>query len=120
AHDGNIQDVSLELHEQIVFHHAAVSPQRMQFDFGILLHGVQYLSSLKSGGFEDRSRQMALVCEPSETSDDSAGIRLPIGRIQTGKCRDEIDPAVIIDASREWFNIFTPGQNSQIVAKPLN
>ena len=85
----------------------------------ILLHRLNHFSRLKCRGFQHRSRDVSFVRVARQAGDHAARILLPIRRVQPGKCRNEIDTAIVVDRSRQRLDIGTLLNHSEVVAKPL-
>src|SRR5215510_11292085 len=63
---------------------------------------------------------MAFVGVTRETDDDATRGRLPIRSEETGERRDNIHAAVVLDRASKCFNIGARGEQTKIVAQPLN
>ena len=63
---------------------------------------------------------MALIGEAREAGDHATGAHLPIGRIEAGKGRHDIDVAIILDAAGEVLDLIAALDQAQIVAQPLH
>ena len=61
AHHRHVEDVGLELHQELVDHHAAVGAQLLDGDARVLGHRVQHLAGLEGGRLERRAGDVALV-----------------------------------------------------------
>ena len=105
SQDGNVEDVRLELHEEIVFDHAAVGAERKKVNFGILFHGFENFAGLIGGSFENGASEMSFVRVTSESSNDAASIAAPIGSVEAREGGNEIDAAIIADRPGERFDV---------------
>src|SRR5580700_10887095 len=63
---------------------------------------------------------MALVGVAREACDHPASTRLPIGRVQTGKRRNEINAAVVIYRARQSLDVSAFLDQAEVVPHPLH
>ncbi len=120
AHHGNIQDVCLELHEEIVDDHAAIGAQRKKMNLRILFHGFQNFASLEGRSFQNGASDMSFVGETGEAGDDAAGIVAPVGSVESRESGNEVDSAIIADSASERFDVRAFFNEAEIIAEPLD
>src|SRR3954465_399782 len=81
-HDGpddrHAEQVGLELHEQLVLHHAAVDLQRLEIDARVLVHRLDDLTALVRRGLERRPRDVPRRDEAGQAGEDAARVGLPV------------------------------------------
>ena len=74
-----VHHVSLELHQEVVRHGAAIHLQGCQLDAGVLLHGIQHVAALVGDGFERRTDDVIAVGATGQADHGAASIRIPVG-----------------------------------------
>jgi hypothetical protein len=119
-HDGNVEDVSEELHEEVVGGHAAVYLERLQREPGVGVHRVHDFPGLPAGRLEDRAGQVTLGDIRGQAHDDAAGLVTPVRCEQAGKRRDDVAAAVVLDRTRERLYLRRRADQPQPVAEPLH
>ena len=119
-HDGNVEDVRDELHEEVVGGHAAVYFERLQREPGVGVHRVHDLPGLPAGRLEDRAGQVTLGDIRGQAHDDATGLVAPVRREQAGKRRDDVAAAVVIDRTRERLYLRRRADQPEPVAEPLH
>src|SRR4030067_2318518 len=78
ANDWHAQDICLELHQELVEHHAAIDFQRFQADSRVRFHRLQDFSSLKGSCLQSSARQVSFMDVAGQAYDHSARVRAPI------------------------------------------
>src|SRR3954451_8911010 len=95
--DRHAEEVGLELHEQIVLHHAAVDLQRLERDARVRVHGLDHLAALVGRGLQRRAGDVAGVHVAGQARDDATRIGLPVRREQARERRHHVAAAVVLD-----------------------
>ena len=98
-------DVRLKLHQQLVIGHAAIDAQRFEAHAGILFHRPQHFPCLERGRFENGAGEMAAIGEACQADDGSPRAVVPVGRVEPGEGRHEVDAAVVGDRARERLDL---------------
>ena len=62
---------------------------------------------------------VAPVDEAREPDDDAAGVAAPVGGVEAGEGRHEVDAAVVLDRACQLFDLGSSFDQPQIVAQPL-
>ena len=118
--DRGIDEVSLELHEEVVLTGTPVDLEGGEVDPGILLHRIQDVGYLESQGFQSGADDMVLVHAARQSGDHAAGVGIPVGRSQTGKCRNHIASVRIRNFFCKIFGILGGLDELHLVAEPLD
>ena len=86
----------------------------------ILLHRGQHVGDLESKRFQCGPDDMVLVHAACQSGDHTAGVGIPVGRSQTGKCRNHVAPVRIRDFFSEILGILGGLDELHLVAEPLD
>ncbi len=119
-HDGNAEDVGLELHQPRVRGGAAVDAQLGEGPSACSLHRAHRVMGLVGDRLERRARDVRAGAAAGETDDRPARLRIPVGRAQAGEGGNEVDAIVAIERRREGLGVGGRVDDPQAVAQPLH
>ena len=120
ATDGSVDNITLELHQEVVGGSAAVHPQLLQPDAGIPLHGVQDVAALVGDGFQRGPDNVLAVAAAGQPHDGAAGVHVPVGGAKPGKGRHNVDAAVILQPAGEVLAVRGLLDQVQFIPDPLD
>ena len=124
AHDGNAQQVGLELHEQVVDAGAAVHAQfahrRAAAGHRVAAHGQQQGGALEGDGFKRGPRDVGNGGAARQARDGAARIGLPVGGAQSGEGRHHHHAARVGHALGQLLHLAAVLDGAQPVAQPLD
>ena len=98
---GDIQQVGLELHDELVARGTTVDGQALNRKPHILLHGAQHVIALVGHGLAGRAHDGRAARGAGQAAHDTAGTRIPPGSAQARKGGDEVAALVVVDRSGE-------------------
>src|SRR5581483_7947693 len=97
--DGHAQNVSLELHEQVIDDRAAIDAQSLKTDATVGCHGFEDLAGLVAHGLQRGAGDMAGGRAARQADDGATRIGVPVGRAEADEGGYEINATVIGNAS---------------------
>ena len=92
---GDIQQVSLELHDELVARGTAVDGQTLNRKPHVLLHGAQHVVALIGHGLAGGTHDGCAARGTSQAAHDTAGMRVPPGSTQARKGGNEVAALVV-------------------------
>ena len=63
---------------------------------------------------------MAFIRIACQAGDNASGARLPVGSVQAGECRDEVDASVVLYGSGKCLDIRALFHQAEVIAHPLH
>src|SRR5207245_5042269 len=81
-HHRSVENIGLNLHEQIVVHHASINSEHLKTRATVFLHRLDNFPRLKRSCLQNRSREMALVRISRQSGDYAPRIMLPVRSVQ--------------------------------------
>ena len=85
-----------------------------------MLHRVQYVTGLISDGFQRSTNDVIDLHATGQAEQGAARIRVPVGRTQAGKCRDQINAVAVFHLGREILGVHRVIDDLQFVSQPLH
>src|SRR5207244_4818323 len=89
-HHRSVENIGLNLHEQIVVHHASINSEHLKTRATVFLHCLDDLARLKRSCLQNCSREMALVRISRQSGNHAPLIMLPVRSVQPRKCGHKI------------------------------
>ena len=117
---GDIQQVCLELHNELVARGAAIDGQALDRKTHILLHGTQHVIALIGHGLASGAHDGRSSRSSSQTAYDAAGVRVPPRCTQARESGNEVAALVVADRGGEPCRFGYVGDNAHVVAQPVH
>ena len=117
---GDIQQVGLELHDELVARGTAIDRQALDRKPHVLLHGAQHVITLVGHGLAGRTHNGRTARGAGQTAHDTAGMRVPPGSAQTRKGGDEVAALVVVNRSGELCRLAHARDDAHVIAKPVH
>ena len=117
---GDIQQVCLELHDELVARGAAIDGQALDRKTHVLLHGTQHVIALIGHGLASGTHDGRATRGAGQTAYDAAGVRVPPWCTQARKSGDKVASLVIADRGGELCRFGYVGDNAHVVAQPVH
>src|SRR5579884_1193302 len=112
------QDVSLELHEEVIDDCAAVNAQCLHVDTTVGSHSFQHVSGLVTHGFQGGTSHVSYRRASREADNGAACVGVPVWRAQTYKRWYQIDTAIVRLAGGQRLDIYAVLDSLQSIAQP--
>ena len=117
---GDIQQVGLELHDELVARGTAIDGQTLNRKPHVLLHGTQYVVALVGHGLAGRAHDGRAARGAGQAAHDTAGARVPPGSTQARKGGNEVAALIVVDRRGELRRLAHAGDNAHVVAQPVH
>ena len=120
AVDGNAEEISLELHEEVVGYSAAVDLERGEAVARVSFHRAEHVARLIGERIERGADEMRLLCAARDADDHAARVHIPVRRTKTDECGNHVDAARVRNLLRDPFGVGCGVNEAQSVAQPLD
>ena len=117
---GHAQQISLELHQQIIHRRAPIDAQFSERDLGIRIHGFDDISHLEPYALFGGAGDVARLGSTAQPNQEAGRVRIPIGRSQADKCRHQHDSIGVFDTRRQLIDLGGMANQLQTIAQPLD
>ena len=120
AHDGPLQHVGLDLHQQVVRDGAAVDAQLVHAHAGLALHQLDDVERLQRDRLQRRARDVRGRRAARDADDRAARVHVPVRRAEAGERGHDVDAVAGRHGRGERLAVRGGLDDAEAVAQPLH